>query len=130
MSVTQSEVVFTPTNLDGFTDNLAIDKDLLEKYFNQGDLVRIMQGNHKGETGIVTETSKGIVVKMDRTQREVRVNKNVLKIKGEHDNDMSKLMELNSSVITDLQSTKTNSEIYKVGDIIVFNEMKSYGYII
>jgi len=113
------------------TDNLAIDKDLLEKYFTQGDLVRIMQGNHKGETGMVTDTSKGIVVKMDRTQREVRVNKNVLKIKGEHDNDMSKLMELNSSAMhKELQNTKTDSEIYKVSDIIMFNEMKSYGYII
>ena len=47
-------MVFKPTNLDGFEDNLAIEKNCVEKYFEQGDLVRLIEGKYKGETGMVT----------------------------------------------------------------------------
>jgi hypothetical protein len=34
------------------------------------------------------------IVKLDKTQRELRINKNNLKLKGDHDNDVQKLVEL------------------------------------
>lgn len=52
------QVVFKPTNLDGFEDNLAIEKNCVEKYFEQGDLVRLIEGKYKGETGMVTAIVK------------------------------------------------------------------------
>lgn len=48
------QVVFKPSNLEGFTDNLGIEKTFVVKYFEQGDLVRLIDGKYRGETGMVT----------------------------------------------------------------------------
>ena len=77
------QVVFKPTNLDGFEDNLGIEKTFVVKYFEQGDLVRLIDGKYKGETGMVTalidvksttkdksgafETTSHPVVKLDKS---------------------------------------------------------------
>jgi len=47
-------VIFKPTNLDGFDDNLQISQLHIVKYFEQGDQVRVIDGKYKGETGMVT----------------------------------------------------------------------------
>ena len=35
------------------------------------------------------------MVKLDKSQRELRVNRNLLKLKTDHDKDFQKLMQLN-----------------------------------
>ena len=57
--------------------------------------MRILEGNYKGETGIVIDVgAPHPIVKLDKTQREMKINKNSLKMKGEHDKDTQKLLEL------------------------------------
>lgn len=46
-------VVFKPTNLEDFTDNLSLQSTSVVKYFEVGDMVRIIQGKYNNETGIV-----------------------------------------------------------------------------
>ena len=73
------------------------------KYFEIGDQVRIMDGKYKGETGMVTDVNndptklevKGNktvlyhpICKLDKSQREIRVSRNNLKLKGDHDKDV------------------------------------------
>ena len=48
------QVIFKPTNLDGFEDNLGVEKAVISKYFETGDLVRLIDGKYKGETAMVT----------------------------------------------------------------------------
>ena len=109
VSIEDNMVTFKPTNLEGFDENLTINKQFLEKYFEMGDMVRIISGQYKGETGIITEigklspeksetSSKPVnrhpVVKLDKSQRELRINKLFLKLKGDHDCDYAKLREI------------------------------------
>jgi transcription elongation factor SPT5 len=70
--IENDQVIFKPTNLDGFVDNLGIDHSFCVKYFEQGDLIRLIDGKYKGETGMVTaiEVIKGSddgypIVKLD-----------------------------------------------------------------
>jgi transcription elongation factor SPT5 len=46
-------VSFKATNIPSFTDELRIEISSVAKYFEPGDRVRIVDGKHVGETGIV-----------------------------------------------------------------------------
>ena len=66
-----STIVFKPLNLEGFTDNLDIERSLVVKYFEQGDPVRVVEGNYQGETGVVMNVDEDNImmpiVKIDST---------------------------------------------------------------
>ena len=82
------------------------------KYFEIGDQVRIMEGKYKGETGMVTDVNNDPtkielkssagqktvlyhpICKLDKSQREIRVHRNNLKLKGDHDKDVQRLVDL------------------------------------
>ena len=56
-------VVIKPTNID-FGENCDLDKKQVKKYFEMGDSVRVINGKHVGETGIVmlmSDTSSEIL---------------------------------------------------------------------
>jgi len=84
-------VSFKPQNIEGFEDNVQLDRGLVVKYFEQGDPVRVIEGKFQYETGLVMSVDENDVtmpmVKMDSTQREVRVNTNFLKLKNDRDKD-------------------------------------------
>jgi len=139
-SVDEDQLVFTPSNIDDFTENLSLPKAFVEKYFEEGDMVRIIQGTYKGETGVITEVGvlhsevktktdidKSIhpTIRLDKTQREMKVNKIHLKLKGEHDNDFDRIKHLGKK-----NQNHQSTNIYSVGEIINFNTERSYGYII
>lgn len=99
-AVKHNLVNFKPTNLEGFKDILSIDKSCVVKYFEVGDFIRIIHGKYKGETGIVIDVNKHDamktkikrqesdyhpLIKFDSSQRELRVNTNLLKLKTDHD---------------------------------------------
>jgi transcription elongation factor len=109
---------------------LVINASFVEKYFDPGDSVRILEGNYKGETGIVVDAgAPHPVVKLDKTQREIKINKNCLKMKGEHDKDTQKLLEL-AHQANSVKQVGGDRGIYTVGEIITFNGNKTYGFIL
>lgn len=108
--------------------------------------MRIIDGKYKGETGIVTfvkEDEKEVnhpIVKLDKSQRELKVNINIIKLKTDHDKDVQRLVEMGSklgigssggnSVWSTSASESRFYEIYRVGEVIMYDGSKTYGYII
>jgi len=45
------QIIFKPNNLEDFDDNLGISNTYVDKYFEQGDAIRIIDGKYAGETG-------------------------------------------------------------------------------
>lgn len=50
----QQIVEIKPLNIDGFDENLEIEKIQCVRYFDQGDQIRVLEGKYKGLSGIVT----------------------------------------------------------------------------
>ena len=67
------------------------------------------------------------IVKLDKSQREVRVLINHLRLKTDHDRDMQKFIEMGTKLGNDINAKGEN---YKVGEMILYNGNKTYGYII
>lgn len=57
-SFDSDQIVFKPTNIEDFDENIAVNKMFVDKYFEQGDAIRIIDGKYSGETGIITEVQK------------------------------------------------------------------------
>lgn len=103
-SFENDQVVFKPTNLDGFTDNLQIKREYLERHFDVNDQVRIVSGKYAGETALITEEAqlpvkvssnrKIFMVKLDRSQLEVRVDRENIRLKNDQTKDIKKLIEM------------------------------------
>lgn len=82
----------------------------VDKYFEQGDAIRIIDGKYNGETGIITEVQKELedlkeekdekmkkflvhpMIKLDKTKRELRINRNFIKLKTDIVKDSQKLL--------------------------------------
>lgn len=79
-------LVIKPTNLEGFTDELLIEKDCCAKYFGLGDAVIVNEGKYKGESGMVMAVDHDQVnlplVKINSSQIEVRLNTQCLHLKS------------------------------------------------
>ena len=149
------QVIFKPTNLDGFDDNLQISQLHIVKYFEQGDQVRVLDGKYKGETGMVTEVKNDIdkikkdedekpsskdknahhpIVKLDKSQRQLQFGRNNLKLKTDHDKDVQRLLDISQKQrgqqITGQFSSNPIDSMYRVGELILYNQGKIYGYIL
>jgi transcription elongation factor len=58
----------------------------ITKYFEPGDAVRVIDGNYKGETGLVTShVDRYTLVVLDQTNKELKILSNHLKLKSEID---------------------------------------------
>ena len=44
--------------MDGFDDNLGVERNQCVRYFEQGDQVRVLEGKYKGLAGIITSVDK------------------------------------------------------------------------
>ena len=59
------------------------------KYFEPGDLVRIIEGKYKGETGQVIDVKEPkMTIILDASQQEVEIFTNYLKLKSENDSNI------------------------------------------
>ena len=77
------------------------------------------------------ESEQYPVVKLDKSQRELRANKNYLRLKTDHEKDLSRLLEMGTNLkISGFQGDNRLCENYKVGEIIIFNGNKTFGYIL
>lgn len=82
-------VVFKPTNFPGFDKDLRLEASNVVKYFEAGDQVRVIDGKHRGETGIVISSrtnENGISyasLVLAQSNREIEIFSNNLKLKSE-----------------------------------------------
>lgn len=70
------------------------------------------------------------VVKLDRSQRELRVNLNNLKLKTDHDKDAQRLIGMEGKGMLRRGGEQGEGETQRVGDVVLFNGSKSFGYIL
>ena len=85
----------------------------LEKYFQEGDYVRVAHGQNKGESGLVTYVENGMVfIYSDTKRQEIEVRASDIQ---------------SGSDVKPLQSDGHN---YRANDLIVFNNNKSAGVIL
>ena len=109
------QIIFKPNNLEDFDDNLGISNTYVDKYFEQGDAIRIIDGKYAGETGQITEVELTFeevksrkdkkfnkyllhpMIKLDKSQRELRINRNFIKLKTDIIKDSQKLLQMSST---------------------------------
>ena len=70
------------------------------------------------------------VVKLDKSQREVRANKNYLRLKTDNDKDLQRLVEKGTNMKISGHGDIKTGENFKVGELIIFNGNKTFGYIL
>lgn len=117
-------IVIKPTNIP-FDENISLDKTQVKKYFEMGDGVRVINGKHVGETGIVMLLSDGDTletrVKLSSTGQEHLVSSSFLKLKTDK---VDEGFEQRTKVAADGQIVK-----YQVGDVVQYDQTR-YGYVI
>jgi transcription antitermination factor NusG len=122
--------VFTPKNIDGYTDNLKIEKNVIQKYFEERDNVRVLDGKYKGEKATVMrvdENNQSLpTLQIEGTQREIQVHTSLLKMVDiETAEIIKKALDINGP-----QTSMEKAEVYTVGDIVLYNDSKVHGYVI
>ena len=85
-----NQVIFKTTNLDGFDENLGIDKAFVVKYFEPGDNVKIIDGRYIGDTALVVKVDEDVtmpMIRLDGTNRELHLNTCHLKMMNDKEKD-------------------------------------------
>lgn len=127
--------MFKPTNLDGFDDNLGVERYQCVRYFDQGDAVRVLEGKYKGESGIITTVNETKVhmpkVKLDTLGLEISINTLNLRMKDlrEQEPKPSLIQSMNPGN-NKLQKQPSVDLVFKVGDIVLYDGNKMHGYVI
>lgn len=88
--------MFKPTNLDGFDDTLGISKTMVVKYFEQGDMIKIIDGRYIGETAIVVKVEEDKtmpLIRLDETNREIHLSTSFLKMMNDKEKDDIKMVK-------------------------------------
>lgn len=131
------QVVFKPLNLDGYDDNLQVYKVYVIKYFEQGDSVRIINGKYRGETGTVMrvddESRNTPLVMLDSSRREFNLNSHFLQLLTNKESEEVRRANAKNAATSDpfAQFTRAaESASFLVGDIVLFEDSKQFGYVI
>lgn len=120
-------IVLKPLNLGEGLDEITVERELIVKYFGLGDAVMITEGKYKGESAIILDISEDNVatplIKVDSSHIEVRVNSRFLRTRDLTDTD--KMMVSQSK-----RATQTGALSYKVGDMINYDNFRTFGHVI
>ena len=107
----------------------------LRKFFTQGESVRILQGLHAGEPGQVLEVSgeehTHALVLMDNTKAELKVLiSNLRRTEGFHAHKWNNIAEFFNPTGKYSNVPKSVCDVYNVGDLVLFDNLQSLGYIL
>ena len=94
----RNQVVFKPTSIEGWDENLQIDIKMAIKHFEVGDLVKILDGRYEGEIARVTKANEEDVsipmIKLEESNREIQKSTNSLTLINEKDIDDIKAVRI------------------------------------
>ena len=105
----------------------------LRKFFNLGESVRILQGVHAGEPGQVLEVSPEnthALVLMENTKAELKVLIRNLRRNEELDIHCKHTVAEFLGSGKQANIARSISEVHSVGDIVIFDNHQSLGYIL
>ncbi len=95
---------------------------MVSKYFEPGDLVRIIEAKYKGDTGVVIEIEDGKAsVMLDGSQQEIKISTTFLKLKSETDTNLVAALNVKQNGV---KST------YLANDLVNFNGEKGRGLVL
>lgn len=137
----RNQVVFKPTNIEGWDDNLHVGITMVVKYFEVGDCVKVIDGHYSGETAIVTKVNEDDIsmpsIRLEDSKRELQLNTRVLQIMNEKDKDDIKIVKMranqtrkNAAASLRLEAQRNSQILFKVGDLIMYDGHKTQGFII
>ena len=117
VSIEDAHITFTAIGIPQLTKQLTVEVSMVSKYFEPGDMVRIIEAKYKGETGQVidVEASKVSVV-LDVSQQEIKIYANYLKLKSETD--------------TNLVAALNHKTSFQAKDLVNFNGNKHIGLVL
>lgn len=109
----------------------------LQKFFEIGESVRVLQGIHAGEPGVVTEIClpdrKHALILMEHTRAELKVPMTNLRKREELDPN-SKFTLSQFLIENSKNAIKTGmrqvSEVYNAGDMVLFDNFSSVGLVL
>jgi ribosomal protein L24 len=105
----------TVRTLDKSSMNIKIWTKDLQKYFEKGEMVRIMSGVHAGGSGTITAIlEKHAIVAMEGTRNELKILISNLKIKRDEMDHCVKAEGL-------VKKTMSIKVSYSAGDMILFD---------
>lgn len=110
------------------------------RYFDEGDQVRVLEGKYKGESGIILSVNENEVekptLKIDSLGLEISINTVNLRMKDLYETDQKNAqrqrLDFNRKKKNELDLIKQRSHenVYKVGDIVLYEGNKTHGYVI
>ena len=118
-SVEDNKVFFFATGIPSLAKKqLEVDIDMVAKYFEPGDFVRILEGKYKGETGQVIDIEDGkLSMLLESSQQEIKIYTNHLKLKSDTDTQH-------------ISSIGSKGQTFKANDLVNFNSGKNFGLVL
>jgi hypothetical protein len=115
-----ARVVFTPTNLEGYDDDLVVEVDCCHKYFTLGDAVTVVEGKYRGESAMIMsldekDASKPLC-KIEGKNIEIKINTRCLKLRSHQE----------TATVAGVPGGNAKMSSYKVGDLITYDDSKVY----
>ncbi len=122
VSIEDNQLNFTAIGVPALVKTLTVDVSMVTKYFEPGDMVRIIEGKYKGETGQVidVEDLKASVV-LDVSSQEIKIYTNYLKLKSETDTNLAVALTVKQNGV------KVN---YEANDLVNFAGNKHLGLVL
>ena len=139
----RNQVVFKPTSIEGWDENLQIDIKMAIKHFEVGDLVKILDGRYEGEIARVTKANEEDVslpmIKLEDSNREIQKSTHCLMSINEKDIDDIKAVKIraegkknknNAASALQLEQQRISGMLFKYGDLIMYDQNKTQGFVI
>lgn len=135
-------IFFKPTNLDGYSDNIQLGRQLMQRHFDKGDAITILEGKYTGETGTINQKIERLgkkaqlpyaiyLVRLDRGQNEIHVKASNIRLRSEQNRDIKKLLEMcKQGEFVARKRDGGGGSTFKVQDLVLFNGGKTYGHVI
>lgn len=122
ISVEDSTITFQALNVPALTQHLPVEVSMVSKYFEPGDMVRIIEGKYQGDTGQVIDVEDSKVsMKLDSTGNFIKMLVNNLKLKSDTDNNLIAALT---------QKAKGIQGQFSANDLVNFNNGRNIGLVL
>ena len=122
ISIEDNQILFQAIGIPELTKHFPVDVSMVSKYFEPGDMVRIIEGKYQGETGQVIDVDEQkISMVLDSSEQEIKVLVNNLKLKNDTDSNLIAAMT---------SKPKGIQGQFNANDLVNFNNNRNIGLVL